>query len=203
MDPLVQGFSCPSMHSSMSAAAFGYLGVAFRKRLWIVMALLFPMCIGFSRVYLGVHYPTDVVIGWIFGAASVFLSGYIFAKIKDQRKVYIIPFIMMLPGIFYCRDVEYFSGLGLSAGLAAAFIFEERYVKFKDTQSSVSRVFRLVFGFGIFFAVSNILKLPFDKEFLASPVWGAYLIRVIRYAVASFAAMGLYPMAFGRIKILK
>lgn len=82
-DPSIQmiaekGFSTPSGHSQNSAAFFPVLlcgkasphgepkpkGRAFR----IAAAVALPICIGVSRVYLGVHYPTDVLFGWTLGA---------------------------------------------------------------------------------------------------------------------------------------
>lgn len=67
--------SFPSGHS-MGSAAFG-LAVFFvlahlypqRRRLaWLV--LLWPLSMGATRLYMGVHYPTDVLGGWALGAAS-------------------------------------------------------------------------------------------------------------------------------------
>ena len=62
--------SFPSSHSAVTAAAATILIWAYRRRTrWAWLALLLPLVIGYSRVYVGVHYPTDVLAGWTLGFA--------------------------------------------------------------------------------------------------------------------------------------
>lgn len=73
----VHDLSFPSGHAMLSAATYLTLGalVARTEARWrlraVVMggAVLVTLAIGLSRLYLGVHYPTDVLGGWIAGAA--------------------------------------------------------------------------------------------------------------------------------------
>jgi len=59
------GSSFPSAHASNAAAAVMVVfAVLRRKSLWLI-----PLCIGYSRIYLGKHFPTDVMAGWITGLA--------------------------------------------------------------------------------------------------------------------------------------
>ncbi len=65
-----QGWSFPSGHAQNSAALGWYWGWRCRGLKRLVLFLL-VLLIGLSRVYLGVHYPTDVLAGWVIGAVLV------------------------------------------------------------------------------------------------------------------------------------
>jgi len=73
------GFSFPSGHATLSMVAYGILAVLVRRSFLpratriivfgVVAVLVF--LIGLSRVWLGVHYPSDVIAGWVAGATVV------------------------------------------------------------------------------------------------------------------------------------
>ncbi|PCG20968.1 phosphatase PAP2 family protein [Brachyspira sp. G79] len=65
---LETSFSCPSSHTTASFAAFFPIFLYFNKK-YSFIALLIALIIGFSRVYLMVHYPSDVVFGAFIGIA--------------------------------------------------------------------------------------------------------------------------------------
>ena len=62
-------FSFPSGHAQQAAVFFGLLALHFKKRWFTIVAALTIFLIGFSRVYLGAHFPSDVLAGWTLGAA--------------------------------------------------------------------------------------------------------------------------------------
>ena len=65
--PLVRigGYSCPSGHTLASFAASTAIFCFYRKA--GIAALLLATLIGFTRLYVGVHYPTDVLFGALLG----------------------------------------------------------------------------------------------------------------------------------------
>ncbi|MFC1643118.1 phosphatase PAP2 family protein [Myxococcota bacterium] len=73
------GYGFPSGHAFGAAAVYLALavGLACRWPRWrlplLAVAWVIVVGVGVSRVYLGVHYLTDVVAGWLLGAATVTL----------------------------------------------------------------------------------------------------------------------------------
>jgi len=76
------GYSFPSGHTLNSTATYGLLAfVAWRARLpqairvtAIIVGVTVPVLVGLSRIALGVHYPSDVLGGWLAGIAFVALG---------------------------------------------------------------------------------------------------------------------------------
>ena len=63
-----EGYGLPSGHSQGAVVLWGAVAAWARKRWVWAVALLLMLLIGFSRIYLGVHFPTDVFVGWVLGA---------------------------------------------------------------------------------------------------------------------------------------
>ena len=62
-------FGLPSGHSQISASVWGMLAFTARRWWFWVFAIALVVLIGISRIYLGVHFPSDVLAGWAIGAA--------------------------------------------------------------------------------------------------------------------------------------
>ncbi len=203
-DIAAQGYSFPSGHSMNSAVIYGSLPMYKKKsRVLRILAFLMPFLVGLSRVALGVHYVTDVLMGWALGAGLVLVFSFLQRKVKNIHLLHAIIFLVSLSGLFYCQTTDYFTGLGLMGGFFLAAPFEEKFVRFENTRSILGSILRVLVGAALYFGINTLLKLPFSSEFLESATMAAYLVRALRYLVVGFVLMGLYPMIFGRISALK
>ncbi|WP_338520144.1 phosphatase PAP2 family protein [Alteromonas gracilis] len=88
--------SFPSAHATLSTLVYfyiAYLLTLFSRntavRVWVyAVAALLVLCIGLSRIVLGVHWPSDVVAGWCAGGCMAALSFFV---IKWKRKLRVKP----------------------------------------------------------------------------------------------------------------
>ena len=61
-------FGVPSGHAQIAVGVWGMLAASLRKWWGWLIAILVILLIGISRLYLGVHFPHDVILGWLIGA---------------------------------------------------------------------------------------------------------------------------------------
>jgi undecaprenyl-diphosphatase len=87
--------SFPSGHAALSAVAYLTLGallaqthVSRHLRIYFMsVGILLALLVGLSRVYLGVHYPTDVLAGWCLGSAWAWACWLVMTRLQQEGRV--------------------------------------------------------------------------------------------------------------------
>ena len=189
-------FSFPSGHSTNGVIAYGSMPAYKKNKGLLAVGILMPLLIGLSRVMLGVHYPTDVLVGWACGGAVVLFVSYLQRKIERKGLLRLVIFTVSLTGIFFCRTSDYYTALGVMGGMFLALPFEKKYVNFEMTSDPAVASLRVLGGLILYFALNTLMKMPFDAEWLAQPELPQFLVRAVRYFIIGFVLLGIYPMLF-------
>ena len=187
------GYSFPSGHSqNISATVFAFARW-IKKRWFYIFAVVMSLLVGFSRLYLGVHFPTDVIVGLLLGAGISILFSFIHDKVKNHSLLYLVTFSVMLLFLFLENSEDFLKSLGLFGGLVVANPIEEKFIKFDEkNHTKLEAVIRWLIGLGIVLGVKSLGRVVFGRETEFS--------HFAVYFFVSFIAIGIYPLLFPVIK---
>jgi membrane-associated phospholipid phosphatase len=68
-----ESFGAPSGHSQNAVVVWGTLADRIKSRLTWIIAIIIMFMIGISRIFLALHFPHDVLLGWLFGAIMLWI----------------------------------------------------------------------------------------------------------------------------------
>lgn len=181
------GFSFPSGHSTMATSGMGGIAVWSRKRNLIltVVSALFVFLTMFSRNYLGVHTPQDVIAGFVIGCLMLFAADRIENWVGKNSKR---DLIVLCGGLFLClcgwlfvnnihiapiydetgrmiidpvkMSSDSYIGLGIFSSFVICSYFEKRLFFFDKEKSFYFRLITgLIAAIPLYFWGSNIAEL--------------------------------------------
>lgn len=145
-------YAFPSGHAQNTTVLFGFLAVSIRRRLFWALSAMLVIGVSLSRVYLGVHYPQDVVSGALIGALFLFLVLWlekpVGAWLGRQSMGVQAALALLLPVLLLIlRPVEYATPpLAALAGIGVAYVLDERWIRFETGGALKQRVLRCAVG---------------------------------------------------------
>ncbi|MBN1954045.1 MAG: phosphatase PAP2 family protein, partial [Anaerolineae bacterium] len=178
------GGGLPSGHAQNTTAIWGYMAYHFRRTwLWIAAALVI-LLVSLSRIYLGVHFPTDVLGGFAIGLACAFvligidprLTGWLGKKgpIWQIGLVVVVSGAMIISSALANGDVN--TGAAL-LGIGIGFVLEQRWVRFESRGAGWKRLLRALVG------VAGLAAIYLGLRFAFADMEPVVLFRVARYAL--------------------
>lgn len=185
------GYAFPSGHAQGSTTFWGYLATEVRKKWFWVVASLVVILVSLSRIYLNVHWPSDVAGGIVIGAALVVLGSFGGRLLERLRlPVYVriagaVVAPLVLYSIHHTGDVHML--VGLLIGLPIGRVLEETLVGWDEKAPLLVQVAKVLLGMAGFLVVRMGLKAVL-------PDLG--LMHVLRYAVAGIWVSFGAPWAF-------
>ncbi len=176
-------FGLPSNHAQTSTVLAGTAAPLLRRPWGLVLTLALPLFVGLSRVYLGVHFPSDVLAGWALGAALVVADRLwgdrveaLILGLHETLVLALVTAIALGMNALYMKDT---SMSGAFFGLAGGALLARKKGSFSVAGPFVKRLLRYLFGMA---TVVVIYALP--KLLLAGlEAGGPPLVRFLRYAL--------------------
>lgn len=206
--PAATGYSFPSGHTQGGTCLFVPLALRSRKFWQKCLCILMFLAIGFSRMYLGVHTPKDVLTAM---AVSLFFTAIIRkfgdSLLEENRYTKMISVILLILSFltaFYALllfrqniiEVKYAAdcckAAGAGLGFAAGFYLERTYLNFCSRCRNVSHLLqRMTVGL----LLTLVLKLTL-KFFLGDTLF----MELLQYFFVVLFVMYGYPFLFTKIK---
>jgi len=203
------GYSFPSGHSQSAVGTFGSIAAATQKR-WVRWACI-AVCVlvPFSRMYIGVHTPADVLVGAGIAVIMVLLLRKpVMEKGTPAMKVLIPVMILMAVGLLLYTEFWPFpadmdahnlaSGtknaytmIGCLTGVAVVYVAERKFVDFTTEAVWWAQLLKIVLGLGAVLLVKEGLRAPLEWIF-GDPLPA----RAVRYFLIVLVAGFLWPMSF-------
>ncbi|MDO5860274.1 phosphatase PAP2 family protein [Methanobrevibacter sp.] len=186
----IQGYSLPSGHTMMATNLFLAIPIYVRNYLYVVVGMIGVLIVALSRVGLGVHFPSDTIVGFIIALAIILILSRIFDIIENRAYIYLGIVALSLVGIVFCPAISYIKYVALALGISLGFLVEEKYVNFENPKSRRDAIVRLV-GAIILFVLLFVLfpKIAGNSD----------LVKCIVHSLCTFIMLAIYPLAFKKI----
>ncbi|MCR5806996.1 MAG: phosphatase PAP2 family protein [Oscillospiraceae bacterium] len=202
-DVASQGYSCPSAHSAMSSAFYGSIGFSFTNKIIKAIGFALPVMVALSRLYLGVHYPTDVLGGLVTGFLFISVTGLLGKKVeKEWIRYAVIAGIMLIP-MLISREKEFTMIWFITVGLFGGFVFESKYVKFEDAKKPAVALLRFAGGlisFGLPALILRVgMKAILGADTVNDPNFFMFCLKGLIVGIPAFMSTGIYPILIKKL----
>ena len=197
------GYAFPSGHTQGFTTWSSFLAVKF-KRIWLsIFVGILIVSVAVSRLYLGAHYPSDVIVGVILGVGISVLSNYLFGKVKDVKKLYLWTFLSLTPFIVYFLCVadplfaDLFKTFGMIGGMVAVAFLDEKTVPLSYDVAWWKKLIRIVLGVALAVVLKEAIKLVNVSGVLQISL----LVDAVRYFIVVMTVGYLCPILFRKMKL--
>ena len=213
-------FSFPSGHTQFATAVYGGFAFFYRKVLpqLIIPCGLIILMVAFSRNFLGVHTPQDVLVAIIYSIGLFYAAERIFewiGKDEERKLLFFIGGLVTCAVVFlflyfkpYPEDflngkmivdpltarADAFDALGFGLAFFLGWFLEQRFINFKTKIPPKDKLWRIIIGFAIL-GVIAVIVYPLLKIFLSVEAY-----KFFKAFLPFFSILFVIPLIFTRVE---
>ena len=202
------GYSFPSGHTQCAVCTFGSIAAFTEKKALRLTCVILAVLVGFSRMYVGVHTPADVLTA----AACALLLIFAFKRpvlngtVKQMKLAIGVVMAMAVMFLIYVelwqfpQDMDMhnltsgyknaYTMMGCMIGVAIVYVADLKWINFSTEAKWWIQIIKVIAGLGLVLAVKEGLRIPLE---MILPVYPA---RAVRYFLIVITAGAVWPMSF-------
>ncbi len=193
------GNAFPSGHTQGTLSFWGYMSLQVKKTWFTICSVILIFLVALSRMYLGLHYLTDIVGGIFFGLVVLVLFNLYYERISKKivvlsKRTKLLLSILVPPLFLLSKGHDNSMLVGFSMGLLVGYQLESEKIGFNPKGALWQHVAKVALGIAVFFGLRVGLKailvpiIPFDM-----------LADVIRYGIIGLWAAYFAPLLFRKL----
>ena len=202
------GYSFPSGHTQSAVGTLGSVAASTKNKILAGVCITLAVLTGFSRMYVGVHTPADVIVGALLSVALIFILRPL--MLCKKRRIVPVYLVMLALSVGFMLFMELYPNpetldthnyesalknaytlLGCSAGVLVIYFIDEKKLHFTNEAVWWAQILKVVLGLLVVLAVKEGLRSPLDAIF-----GGHMAARAVRYFLMVLAAGSLWPLTF-------
>ncbi|WP_148558010.1 phosphatase PAP2 family protein [Terrisporobacter glycolicus] len=213
------GYSFPSGHTQTSTTFWTSMMYLFRKSWIYIIGILMIIGAGISRLYLGVHWPMDVIVAWGFGIVLSVIFIKLFDYIDDTKNYYILVVLMLIFGVctYFIGGEDLYKMFGLYTGFALGYMVEDTFINFSTGNETRrknifaknpskkeglgKKILRFVVGIISLLAVYLLLNYVQDTLIVNKTEEIINIIKYFKYTIVVFWGVAGAPALFKLFKL--
>ena len=203
------GYSFPSGHSQSGVGTLGGMAATTKQKWLKITCIVLAVLIPFSRMYLGVHTPADVLVGSGLALILIFALKPVIFNGGDKAMWILIGSMLALAAAFLAYVELYpfpadmdphnmesgvknaYTLLGCLLGVCVVYALDSKWLNFQTDAIWWAQILKAILGLGVVLLVKEGTKAPLDWMFA-----GHLASRAVRYFLVVVAAGVAWPLSF-------
>ena len=202
------GYSFPSGHTQSAVGTFGGIAATVQNKAIRITAIVIAILVPFSRMYIGVHTPLDVLVAAAMAVALIFVLRPVMLGHEGKYIPWLLGIMTVLAVAFLCfvevypfpADIDAhnmasgvknaYTLLGALLAFLIVYLVDEKWLHFPVRAVWWAQIIKVGVGLGLVLAVKSGLKTPLNALF------GESVGRAVRYFLLVIVAGVLWPLTF-------